>query len=102
VAFPAVRVTRYGYVASTPPLPGKDRAERERDEAQGGHRFKKHSQMQKRKQLSQLKLDRGLRRRHTPTTMVSDARILELVPPLRAQLAALVMLIVVVILILPR
>jgi hypothetical protein len=34
--------------------------------------------------------------------MVTDARILELVPPLRAQLAALVMLIVVVILILPR
>jgi hypothetical protein len=34
--------------------------------------------------------------------VTNDARTLELVPPLRAQLAALVMLIVIVLLILPR
>jgi hypothetical protein len=49
-----------------------------------------------------MKLDSGRRCRHTPTTVTSDARTLELLPPLRAQLAALVMLIVVAILILPR
>jgi hypothetical protein len=97
-----MRVARDGYVASTPPLAGKDRAERERDEAQGGHRFKNHSVRYSGKQLSLLKLDRLLRRRHTQTTVTSRARTVELVPPLQAQLAVLGMIIVVVLLILPR
>ena len=56
----------------------------------------------KKESLWKMKLDSDSSRRHTQTTVMSETRTLELVPPMRAQLAVLVLFIVTVILILPR
>jgi hypothetical protein len=97
-----VRDARDGYVASAPPLLGKDQAERNQEWALAGHRFQKHSDLHQRKQLPLLKLDTRLRCRHTRLTVTRPTRTLELVSPVKAQLLALGMFIVVTILILPR
>jgi hypothetical protein len=107
VGLPAVRDARDGYVASTPPLLGKDQAERDQKWALAEHRFQKHSDRHFRKQLSLLKLDSRVRCRHTRLTVTRPTRTLELVSPFKAQLVsapfiALVMFVSVIILILPR
>jgi len=104
VVLPAVRDARDGYVARTPPLPGKEQAERnEVGGALGGHRFRKDRDTCPERQhvsLWILKLDTRRSCRHTRTTVSRPTRTPEVLSPLSAPLAALVMLIV-VILILP-
>src|SRR3954447_25489352 len=87
-------------MSRTPPLAGKDQAERG-DEAQAAHRFQKDSEMTSQKQLYFLKLDRQSSCGHTRTTLPRQTTTLELASPPLRHFGALGMLIVVVILILP-